>query len=167
MKRPPKMRTPDHTRLNLGQEKYYCPFIEGYIKLLQTNLKRVKHIGHNYSYTTYTCGQSHEERNPNGNHSGISGIIVSGLVMIFLWFGISYLNASVVNWFVNVRCCKIMRNSGEWNWNIYLVLILADRKGGDWSWFRLLFDLLYWSGCLCVMRLLISNRILDFHGMDL
>ena len=65
MKRPPKMRTPDHTRLNLGQEKYYRPFIEGYIKVLQANLKQVKHIGHNYSYKTYTCGESHDERNPN------------------------------------------------------------------------------------------------------
>jgi hypothetical protein len=65
MKRPPKMRTPNHTRLNLGQEKYYRPFIEGYIKILQSNLKRVKHIGHNYSYTTYTCGEHHDRQNFN------------------------------------------------------------------------------------------------------
>ncbi len=44
MKRSPKMRTPDHTRLNLDQEKYYRPFIEEYLKVLQTNLKQVKHI---------------------------------------------------------------------------------------------------------------------------
>ena len=65
MKRPPKMRTPDHTRSNLGQEKYYRPFMEGYIKLLQTNFKMVKHVGHNYSYTTYTCDESHDRRNLN------------------------------------------------------------------------------------------------------
>ena len=65
MKRPPKMRTPDHTRLNLGQEKCYRSFIEGYLKVLQTNLKQVKHIGHNYSYTIYTCGEPHYEGNPN------------------------------------------------------------------------------------------------------
>jgi hypothetical protein len=65
MKRQHKMRTPDHTRLNLGQEKYYCPFIEGYIKILQTNLKQIKHIGHNYNYRTYTCGEPHDERKPN------------------------------------------------------------------------------------------------------
>ena len=65
MKRPPKMRTPDHTRSNLGQEKYYLPFIDGYIKVLQKNLKQVKHIGHNYSYTTYTCGEPHHRQNPN------------------------------------------------------------------------------------------------------
>jgi hypothetical protein len=65
MKRPTKMRTPDHTFLNLGQEKYYHPFIDVYIKILQSNLKQIKHIGHNYSYRTYTCGESHDERNPN------------------------------------------------------------------------------------------------------
>ena len=65
MKRPPKMRTTDLTRLNLGQEKYYRPFIDGYIKILQSNLKQVEHIGHNYSYTTYTCGQPHDRRNLN------------------------------------------------------------------------------------------------------
>ena len=65
MKRPLKMRTPDHTRLNLSQEKYYRPFIDGYIRVLQSNLKQVEHIGHNYSYKTYTCGESHDRRNPN------------------------------------------------------------------------------------------------------
>ncbi len=66
MKRPTKIRTPDHTFLNLDQEKYYRPFIEGYIKILQTNLKQFKHIGHkNYSYETYTCGEPLDRRNPN------------------------------------------------------------------------------------------------------
>ena len=65
MKRRPKMRTPDHTRLNLGQEKYYRPFIEGYIKFLQSNLKQVRHLGNNYSYTTYSCGEPHDRQNPN------------------------------------------------------------------------------------------------------
>ena len=65
MKRPTRMRTPDHTRLNLGQEKNYRIFIEGYLKVLQTYLKQVKHIGHNYSYTTYTCGEPHDRQNPN------------------------------------------------------------------------------------------------------
>ena len=65
MKRPPKLRTPDHSRLNLGQEKYYRPFIEEYIRILQSNLKLVKHIGNNYSYTTYKCVTSHDHRNPN------------------------------------------------------------------------------------------------------
>jgi hypothetical protein len=65
MKRPQKMRTPDHTRRNLGQEKFYRPFIKNYIQILQSTLNQVKHIGHNYSYTTYTCGEPHDQRNPN------------------------------------------------------------------------------------------------------
>jgi len=65
MKRPPKLRTTDLTRLNLSQEKYYRSFIEGYINILQTNLKQVEHIGHNYSYTTYTFETPQDRRNPN------------------------------------------------------------------------------------------------------
>ncbi len=65
MKRPIKIRTPDHTFLNLDQGKYYRPFSKGYIKILKENLKQVKHIGNNYSYRIYTCGESHDERNPN------------------------------------------------------------------------------------------------------
>jgi hypothetical protein len=66
MKRPLKIRTPDHTLLNLGQGKYYRPFIEGYIKVLKANLKQIKHYGHNnYSYTYYICGETHDEGNPN------------------------------------------------------------------------------------------------------
>jgi hypothetical protein len=80
---------------------------------------------------------------PIGNHSDCSGTIVSGKVMIFMWFRISYLRGWVANWYVNVRCCKIMKSAGIWNWSAYLGWILADREGGDWSWFSLLFDLLY------------------------
>ena len=39
--------------------------MEGYIMVLQSTLKQVKHIGHNYSYTTYTCGEPHDRGNPN------------------------------------------------------------------------------------------------------
>ena len=65
MKRHPRMRTPDHTRSNFGQEKYYGPFIKGYIKILQSNFQQVEHIGRTYSYKTYICGQLHDRRNPN------------------------------------------------------------------------------------------------------
>jgi hypothetical protein len=65
MKRPRKMRTPDHTRLKLSQEKNYRPFIDGYSKVLQSNLKYVKHIGNNYQYRIYTCGEPHDRQNPN------------------------------------------------------------------------------------------------------
>ena len=84
MKRSRKVRTPDHTRLNLSQEKYYRPFIEGYLKILQTNLKQVKHIGNNYSYKTYTCGSPMIGEIPIGNHSGFCGIIANGPDMISL-----------------------------------------------------------------------------------
>ncbi len=128
MKPPQKLRTPDHTRSNLGQEKYYRPFMEGYIKLLQTNLNQVKHIGHNYSYTTYTCGENPMIRETLiGNLSGCSGIIVSGPVMIFMWSEISYLRGSAVNWFVNVRCSGMIKTPAAW-------------IGEDvWGWF-------WWTG---------------------
>ena len=144
MKRPPKMRTPDHTRSNLSREKYYRPFMDGYIKLLQSNLKQVKHIGHNYSYTTYTCGEPHDRQNPNWKPFKI------------LW---DYCER-------NVGWSEMMKSADEWSWKVCLGLILEDREEGDWIWFSLLFGLLYWSGCMCVLRLLISNWISMFQGMD-
>jgi hypothetical protein len=104
--------------------------------------------------------------NLTGNLFGFYGIIVSGPVMIFLLLGISSLKDWVVNWFVNVRSCETMRNDGGWSWRKCLGWILADRKAGIWSWFSLLFGLLYLSGCRCVLRLLISNGTLDFHGLN-
>ena len=71
MKRPPIMRTPDHTRLNISQDKYYRPFINGYIKLLKSNLKQIEHIGHKYRYMAYTCGEPHDEQNPNWKPFGL------------------------------------------------------------------------------------------------
>jgi len=65
------MRTPDHTRLNLSLDKYYRPFINEYIRLLQSKLKKVEHIGHKYKYTAYTCGEPHDERNPNWKPFGL------------------------------------------------------------------------------------------------
>jgi hypothetical protein len=146
MNRPPKLRTPDHTQLNLVQEKYYRPFIDGYIKVLQSNLKQVKHIGNDYSYTTYTCGEPHDHRNPNWKPFRLLWGIVSGPVMIFMWSGISYFSESVINWFVNVRGCRTMKSAGGWNWSVYLDWILVNREKGDWSWFSFEFGLLYWSG---------------------
>lgn len=66
MKRLLKMRTPDQTWPSLGQGEYYRPFIEGYTKILKANLKQIKHYGNNNcSYSYYTCGETHDERNPN------------------------------------------------------------------------------------------------------
>ena len=78
MKRPPKMKHQTTRNSISDQDKYYRPFIEGYIKILQTELKQVRHIGHNYSYMKYTCGESHDGETPIGSLSGFDGIIVSG-----------------------------------------------------------------------------------------
>lgn len=46
-------------------------------------------------------------------------------------------------------------------------LILAECEKRDRSWFSLLLGLIFEVGGLFVLRLLIPNRALDFHGMDL
>ena len=56
--------------------------------------------------------------------------------MIFMLSGISYLSAAVANWYVNVRCFRIMRNAGGWNWSVYLEWILVDRGIEGWGWFK-------------------------------
>ena len=78
-----------------------------------------------------------------GNHSKYSGIIVSEPVMISLLPGISYLRGWVVNWFVNVRCSEMIKNTDVWSWKVCLGLILEDREEGNWIWFSSLFGLLY------------------------
>jgi hypothetical protein len=65
-----------------------------------------------------------------GDLSGCSGITVSRPDTISLWHGISYLSGWAVNWFVNVRCSGMIKNTGEWNWKVCLGLILEDREGG-------------------------------------
>ena len=150
MKRPPKMRTPDHTQLNLDQDKYYCPFIDGYIKILQTELKQAKHIGHNYSYMTYTCGNPMIGETPIGILSGFYGIIVNGPDTIFMLHRISYLSGWVENWFVNVRCFAMMKSAGEWSWKVCLGSILEDQEEGIWGWFSLLFShICQRRACVC------------------
>jgi hypothetical protein len=150
MKRPPKMRTPDHTRLNLGQEKYYRSFIEGYIKILQSNLKLVRHIGHNYQYKTYTCGEPHDRRNPNWKPFRHLWDYFERTGYDFMWSGISSLSASVVNWYVNARCFGMMKSAGEWSWRVYLGWILANPGEGRWAWFSLLFGL--WRGPSAIQK---------------
>ena len=80
---------------------------------------------------------------PIGNHSGCSAIIVNEQDTISLLSEISYLSASAVNWFVNVRCSEMIKNTGVWSWKACLGLILEDREEGDWIWFSLLFGLTY------------------------
>jgi len=161
------MRTPDHTWIDLGQEKYYRPFIDGYFKILQTQLKQVKHIGHNYSYMTYTCEEAHDERNPNWkpfkllwNYCERTGYD------FFMLHRISYLSGWVENWFVSVRSSGMMKSAGEWSWKVCLGWILEDQEEGIWGWFSLLIGLIYWSAYICVLRLLISNLTVESHGMD-
>ena len=110
MKRPPKMRTPDHTRLNLDQEKFYRPFIEGYIKIMQSNLKQVKHIGHNYSYKTYTCGEPHDRRNPNWKPFRMLWNYCERIDYDFSIARDIIFERPDVNWFVNVRCSGMIRS---------------------------------------------------------
>ena len=143
MKRPPKLRTPNHSRLNLVQEKYYRSFIDGYIKVLQSHLKLVKNIGHNYSYTTYTCGVPHDRRNPNWKpfrllwdyceRTGYDFYVVRDIIFERIGHKL-------------VCECDMLQDNGkrgEWNWSVYLDWILVNREKGDWSWYRLLFGLLY------------------------
>ena len=59
--------------------------------------------------------------------------------MISLFPGISYLSVSVVNWFVNARCCGMMRNADGRDWKRCLGWILADRERGVWIWFSCYF----------------------------
>ena len=144
MKRPPKLRTPDHTRFNLGQEKYYRPFIDGYIKVLQSNLQQVEHIGHNYSYKTYSCGELHDRQNPNWKPFKI------------LW---DYSERTGYDFFVardiiferigrKLVCECEMLGDGEKRRRVELERIFwggfwrTGRKG-VWSWFSLLFGLIY------------------------
>jgi len=77
-----------------------------------------------------------------GNHSGCSGIIVNEPVMIFMWSGISYSSALIVNWFVNVRCSEMIKSAGGSNWKVCLGLILEDRG----------IDILMWSK-LCYLKI--------------
>ena len=113
MKRPPKVRTPDHTQLDLDQEKYYRPFIEGYIKVLNQISSRLNTLA------TITATRNTPVENPmtvetqTGNHSGCSGIIVNGPDTISMLFEISYLSGWVANWFVNVRCSGMMRSAAD------------------------------------------------------
>ena len=135
MKRKPKMRTPDHTRLNLGQKKT--------TDHSSMDISKSCNQISNWSSTSATITATlliHAENPmtseiPTGSHSGCSGIIVNGPDMISMWSGISYLSGWVVNWFVNVRCYGIMKSAGEWSWRKCLGWSLGDRERGSWDWF--------------------------------
>ena len=39
-------------------------FFKGFLEFLQQNLQKREVVGHNQSYSVYTCGQPHDPRNP-------------------------------------------------------------------------------------------------------
>jgi hypothetical protein len=58
------IRTPDMTYLKLSVETNFQEFFSGYLKLLQKKFKKIEVQGNNYSYSHFSCGQIHHQRNP-------------------------------------------------------------------------------------------------------
>jgi len=56
---------PDKTWTDLDQDPIFQKFMKEYIDLLQSNLQKVEVRGHSHSSTFYTCGQTHDRRNPS------------------------------------------------------------------------------------------------------
>jgi len=56
---------PDSTWTELDQEPIFQKFMKEYIDLLQNNLKKVEVKGDSYNSSYYTCGQTHDRRNPS------------------------------------------------------------------------------------------------------
>lgn len=56
---------PDKTYIDLDQPEVYQRFMQGYLQLLQTNLKRYKIMDQNGELIEirYYCGQDHDPRN--------------------------------------------------------------------------------------------------------
>ena len=60
---PNRFYIPDKTWA-LDKKSNFDKFMQSYIKVLQREFKKVEVKGNNYSYSYYTCGQSHDSRNP-------------------------------------------------------------------------------------------------------
>jgi hypothetical protein len=56
--------TPDMTYLKLSVESNFQKFFQGYIELLKKKFKQIEVQGNNYTYSYYSCGQTHDSRNP-------------------------------------------------------------------------------------------------------
>ena len=56
------IRTPDLTYLKLSVDSNFQKFFKGYIRLLKNKFKKMEVHGNNCSY--YSCGQTHDPRNP-------------------------------------------------------------------------------------------------------
>jgi hypothetical protein len=55
---------PDCTWTDLDQEPIFQKFMKEYLDLLQNNLTKIKLKGDSSSTSHYTCGQTHDRRNP-------------------------------------------------------------------------------------------------------
>jgi hypothetical protein len=58
----------DSTWTDLDQEPIFQKFMQEYLDLLQSNLQKVKVRGHSRNSSYYTCGQTHDPRNPSWQH---------------------------------------------------------------------------------------------------
>ena len=56
--------TPDLTYLKLSVESNFQKFFKGYTRLLKKKFKQIQVQGNNNIYSYYTCGQTHDPRNP-------------------------------------------------------------------------------------------------------
>ena len=56
---------PDNTWTDLDLEPIFQKFMKEYIDLLQNSLTKIKVKGDSSSTIKYTCGQSHDPRNPS------------------------------------------------------------------------------------------------------
>jgi len=56
-------RTHHQTWKDLSINENFQDFFKGYLALLQKTLQKREVIGQNYSYSYYTCGQSHDPKN--------------------------------------------------------------------------------------------------------
>ena len=63
MKKKKPMRTVAKTWSDLSSDEEFQNFFRGLLELLQNKLFKREVIGHNYTYSYYTCGQPHDPRN--------------------------------------------------------------------------------------------------------
>ena len=61
---PNRFYIPDKT-WNLDKKSNFDSFMKDYTEILKEKFEQVEVKGRNYSYSYYTCGQTHDPRNPN------------------------------------------------------------------------------------------------------
>lgn len=59
-----KILTNHQTWKELSSNDKFQQFFKDYLALLQRKLQKREVVGHNYSYSYFTCGQSHDRRDP-------------------------------------------------------------------------------------------------------